>query len=196
MYTKIVNPYTDIKVSIFFKQGKIVLRSYLDKQSSMKHGGRKALRGGFPLGPTASVSGGPNDQKLYDEIQPESELEESFKAAASAASAADPLHQAAYLGIKQVVNRTRCERLKNEEPFMNYLTTFMAEKGLPEFQRLNLQGAENQATLRKIANNEARRIFNLLSETGISNLQQYKARLFGDGPYILARQGELSPADV
>ena len=51
MDTKIVNPYTDIKVSIFFKQGKIVLRSYLDKQSSMKHDGRKALRGDFPLGP-------------------------------------------------------------------------------------------------------------------------------------------------
>jgi len=59
------------------------------------------------------------------------------------------LHQAAYLGITQVVNRTRCERLENEEPFMDYLTIFMAEKGLPEIQRLSFRGHQNQAALIK-----------------------------------------------
>ena len=46
MYTKIVNPYTNRKVSIFSKQGKIILRSYLDKQSSAKRDKKKAFRGG------------------------------------------------------------------------------------------------------------------------------------------------------
>jgi len=48
-----------------------------------------------------------------------------------------------------VVNRTRCERLENEEPFMDYLTIFMAEKGLPEIQRLSFRGHQNQAALIK-----------------------------------------------
>jgi len=192
MYTKIVNPHTNRKVSIFSKQGKIVLRSYLDNQLSMK-------RGGLPLGPPPPpVSGGPNDPELYTERRPENQLLQQFTAAGHpliAAPVGHPLHNVTVLG-QDVVARAREERLATEVPFMDYLTRFMADAGLAPIQRLNLQGPEHRATLIGIATTEARRILNLLSETGITNLQQYRAWLFGAGPHILARQGELSLANV
>lgn len=203
MYTKIVNPYTNRKVSIFSKQGKIVLRSYLDKQSSMKRGGKKALRGGYPLGPPPPpVPGGPNDPELYTERRPEEQLREQFTVAAAAnAPVGHPLHNVAVLG-PDIVARARDERLATEVSFMDYLIRFMAQRGLAPIQLAALQGPQHQATLIAVATREARRILNLLSETvwtggsGIRNLQQYRDWLFAAGPHILARQGALSLEQV
>ena len=186
MYTKIVNPYTNRKVSIFSKQGKIILRSYLDKQP-MKRGGKKALQGGYPLGPPRpGTPGGPNDPELYTERRPEDQLNQQFAAAGHPLVAPPPghfMHNVVFLS-PEVVNRAREERLANEVPFMDYLTQYMAAEGLAPIQR----GGPITVAIR-----EARRFLNLLLETGIRNLQQYREWVNSPGPHNLARVGLLNP---
>lgn len=187
---KIVNPYTNRKVSIFSKQGKIILTSYLDKQLSMKHGGKKALRGGYPLGPPRpGTPGGPNESELYTERRPEEQINQQFAAAGHplvVPPSGHHLHNVLFLSA-DVLNRAREERLAHEVPFMDYLTQYMAVEGLAAIQR----GGPITVAIR-----EARRFLNLLSETGIRNLQQYKEWVNSPGPHNLARIGLLNPEIV